>query len=188
MPIGERFDISRDLNFFFLRLPDNEVVYPQRKVHELDECLVTAFHEPKLVKPMTAGGRTIVKGQFFGIAYYIWDEWFNVIRVYDRDMEFKGYYCDIMTPIQKSCTRLAATDLFLDVFVFPDGSYSVEDEDEFERAAAQGLMDESIKRHARDAVERLVGMVKSGEFPPRCVREHPKDPMLTLRALRVPPH
>jgi predicted RNA-binding protein associated with RNAse of E/G family len=185
MPIGERFDISRDLNLFFTRLPDRETVYPQRKVHQLEECLMTAFHEPKLVKPIEAAGEVIVKGQFYGIAYYIWDEWYTVNRVYDRDLGFKGYYCDIITPIQKSCTRLALTDLFLDLFVFPDGRWSVEDEDEFEQGVRDGLMDETIERHAREAVEDLVAMVKAGEFPPRCVREHPRDPVAVLRALRI---
>ena len=171
---------------FFLRLPDRETIYPQRKVHELDECLITAFHEPRLAKPIRAAGKVVVKDQFFGIAYYLWDEWFTINRVYDREFQFKGYYCDVITPIQKSCTKLAVTDLFLDVFVFPDGSWSVEDEDEFEDAASHGLMDESIQRHAREAVDKLVGMVKSGDFPPQCVRQYPKDPLLTLRALRVP--
>jgi len=50
---------------------------------------------------------------------YLWDEWFTINRVYDREFQFKGYYCDVITPIQKSCTKLAVTDLFLDVFVFP---------------------------------------------------------------------
>jgi len=184
MPIGERFDITRDLNFFLTRLPDREVVYPQRKVHELEECLITAFHEPHLRKPIKAAGEVVARGSFYGMAYYIWDEWFNVIRVFDSDIEFKGYYCDIMTPIQKSCTKLAATDLFLDFFFFPDGRWSVEDEDEFATAAAKGLMDATIQRRARDTVEKLVAMAKAGEFPPPCVRGYPKDPVATLRALR----
>lgn len=177
-------DVTRDLTVEYTRLPDDVVRWKQWKLHEDNDALVTAFYDGDLPRPIVAGGRTVVEGSFYGITYFLWDRWYNVIRVYDEGLEFSGYYSDVMTPVQKTWTVVRATDLFLDLFVFPDGTYSVEDESEFERAVAKGTIDEGIQRKARETMDELVGMARAGTYPPECVRRFPTDPVSVLRQVR----
>ena len=184
MSVGHRFDIAKDLTFEYTVLPDEVLRWRHWKLFEDNEVLVSAFYDPDLPRPLTAGDEVILEGTFSGISYNFWDKWYNVISVYDEDLEFKGYYSDILTPIQKTWTLVTATDLFLDVFVFPDGRWTVVDEDEFEDALDRGLMDEGIARNAREAVAEISERAEAGDWPPAIVNKVPSDPIRTLRSVK----
>jgi predicted RNA-binding protein associated with RNAse of E/G family len=184
MGVGHRFDITKDLTFEYTRLPDEVVRWRQWKLMEDDQVLVSAFYDPDLPRPLKVGDQVILEGTFAGISYNFWDQWYNVISVFDEDLEFKGYYTDILTPIQKAWTLVTSTDLFIDLFVFPDGQWTVVDEDEFENAREQGLMDEGIAMNARRAIEEVSGKARAGEWPPEIVKRVPANPVRTLRSVR----
>ena len=60
----------------------------------------------------------------------------------------------------------------------------MEDEDEFETAVADGLMDDGIVKHARDALEEVVDRARSEDWPPECVKRIPSDPLRELRHVK----
>jgi predicted RNA-binding protein associated with RNAse of E/G family len=184
MTVGHRFDITKDLTFEYTILPDDVLRWRHWKLLEDREVLVSAFYDPELPRPLMAGDEMIVEGSFSGISYNFWDQWFNVISVYDEDLVFKGYYSDVLTPIQKTWTLVTTTDLFLDLFMFPDGRWKVVDEDEFEQALEKGLMDEGIARNARAAIEAMSEKARAGQWPPDIVKRFPGDPVRTLRTVK----
>ncbi|MCY3918172.1 MAG: DUF402 domain-containing protein [Chloroflexi bacterium] len=60
------------------------------------------------------------------------DRWFNIFRVSDGETGIlKGWYCNITRPPHIGSDTVAAQDLCLDVFVYPDGQTLLLDEDEF---------------------------------------------------------
>jgi predicted RNA-binding protein associated with RNAse of E/G family len=184
MSVGHRFDITKDLVFEYTVLPNEVVRWRHWKLLQNDEALVSAFYDPDLPRPLMAGDEVIVEKCFSGISYNFWDQWYNVISVYDQAFEFKGYYSDILTPIQKTWTLVTTTDLFLDMFMFPDGRWVVVDEDEFETALEDGLMDEGIARNARAAIETISAMAAAGKWPPEIVKQVPNDPVRTLKTVK----
>ncbi len=89
--------------------------------------------------------------------WFFRDRWFNVFRVSDgRDKRLKGWYCNITRPPQFGSDWIAAEDLCLDVFVYPDGRTLLLDEEEF---AALNLS-EKERRTARKAVQEIQEMVR----------------------------
>jgi predicted RNA-binding protein associated with RNAse of E/G family len=182
--IGEDYDMTRGLTLEFTRLPDRVRRWRQWKIHQDAEVMVSTFWDPDLKRPVVIDGEVLVEGRLAGITYNFWDQWFNVIRCYDRDLVFKGYYTDIITPVQKTWTLVEATDLFLDFFMHPDGSWSVQDEDEFQQALREGLMDEGVAQRARDTLDDIIGRAEAGEWPPDCVRRIPRDPERELRQVK----
>jgi uncharacterized protein len=85
------------------------------------------------------------------IEYYYDDRWYNIFEVHDRDDErIKGWYCNVCRPAVFEEGVISYVDLALDLWVSPDGSQVVLDEDEFEemnmdhklrQGALQGLKD-----------------------------------------------
>lgn len=60
------------------------------------------------------------------------DRWFNIFRVEDVESKaLKGWYCNITRPSIIGARQVAAEDLCLDVFVYPDGRTLLLDEDDF---------------------------------------------------------
>ncbi|MXZ00275.1 DUF402 domain-containing protein [Candidatus Poribacteria bacterium] len=56
------------------------------------------------------------------------------------------------------------TDLFLDLWVNPDGSYEIQDEDEFEEAIQNGAIDAKLEKKAREVLDALIAKVEDGHL------------------------
>ena len=77
-------------------------------------------------------GYTVFAPQDRFTEYFYADQWFNIMRVGTAAMgTLKGWYCNITRPATLTATDITYDDLFLDVWVQPDGTMLVLDEDEF---------------------------------------------------------
>ena len=71
------------------------------------------------------------KGDRF-LEFYYFDRWYNIFEIYDRDNgKFKGWYCNVGYPAVLEKDTVSYIDLALDLWVAPDGTQTVLDEDEF---------------------------------------------------------
>ena len=94
---------------------------------------------------------------------YFTDRWYNLYEIHDRDDDrLKGWYCNIGRPaVWESEDVLSYVDLALDLWVAPDGTQTVLDEDEF---AALGL-DPVTKAKALAALEELKRLFSESKTP-----------------------
>ncbi len=91
---------------------------------------------------------TFRRGDRF-VEHFYADRWYNVFEVHDGESDrLKGWYCNLTRPAAFHDGIVAADDLALDLFVYPDGRQLVLDEDEFadlpisgdERAAVRAAL------------------------------------------------
>ena len=70
-----------------------------------------------------------------GDVFYEWffsDHWYNIFQVHEGDTPtIKGWYCNITRPAYIDANRVYSDDLELDVFVMPNGTIILLDEEEF---------------------------------------------------------
>ena len=86
------------------------------------------------------------------VEYFHTDRWYTILELHDvGDDHLKGWYCDIARPAQIGEHEIRYDDLALDLWVAPDGSTRLLDEDEF---AAYSIDDET-RRRAWIAVDEL---------------------------------
>ncbi len=97
------------------------------------------------------------------IEIYYTDRWYNIFAIHDRDDEhLKGWYCNIGKPaVLESSHQLSYVDLALDLWVAPDRTRTVLDEDEF--AALE--LDTDTRRQAKAALEELQKLFAQGKNP-----------------------
>lgn len=103
------------------------------------------------------------RGDYFVETFYS-DRWYNVFAVHDRDSGgLKGWYCNITRPawFDPSGEHIYADDLALDLVVYPNGAWSVLDEEEF---AALALSPHE-RQMARQALEQLQRRAASRQEP-----------------------
>lgn len=95
------------------------------------------------------------KGDVFR-EWFFRDRWFNIFRVADgRSQRLKGWYCNITRPPQFGPDWIAAEDLCLDVFVYPDGKTLLLDEAEFDLLRLPG----AERAEALAAVQQIYDMI-----------------------------
>jgi len=105
---------------------------------------------------------TLRRGDRFIETYYT-DRWYNIFEIHDReDDQMKGWYCNIARPaVMEDGAIISYVDLALDLWVSPDGTQTVLDEDEF---AALDL-DTETRSRALAALEELQALFSHNKEP-----------------------
>lgn len=153
--------------------PGKEVTYYEEEFFAQDEtCLRTFKTLPEAISVHLSNAllsqNLIGPGQRVGTIskLYFFNEPFNLLIFREIDGTLLGYYSDIGEPvIQLSSTEFQMTDLFLDVWLFPDGRLLELDWDEFEEALEQKVITTAQADLARETMRRLVGETERGIYP-----------------------
>jgi len=97
-------------------------------------------------------GTSLKRGDRF-VEFFYTDRWYNIFEIHDReDDTLKGWYCNVGHPaLFEAEDRLSFIDLALDLWVAPDGTQTVLDEDEFERLH----LDAETRGKALEALDQL---------------------------------
>ena len=90
------------------------------------------------------------------------DRWYNIFEIHSvHDDHLKGWYCNIVKPASFSAAAIEQVDLALDVWVNPDGSYHVLDQDEFNTLE----LDHTTRLHAMQAVGEVIYLLYHHAVP-----------------------
>ena len=119
--------------------------------------------EARFNLPDTPFMDTFLKNNDRFVEIFYTDRWYNIFEMHDRDDDrIKGWYCNVGRPaVLEADDRLSYVDLALDLWVAPDGTQTVLDEDEF---AALDL-DADTRQHARAALEELQKLFADNKNP-----------------------
>jgi predicted RNA-binding protein associated with RNAse of E/G family len=158
------------LRLLYVRLPhtisdlSNSLIYESRRI-------IVGISETRPSKPIEFGGKIVMNTGFQGTFFILRGKWFVVSKIRDVQGKHTGYYCDIVTPLNRSKEGiLELTDLFLDLWVSPELKYKVLDEEELEQALEKSSITKLLYKKAKSELRKLVKTVKNREFPPPLVK------------------
>jgi hypothetical protein len=127
---------------------------------DISERLSLALQKQDLIPP---GKQVLSIGKT-----YFFAEPFNLLEFRGANGELLGYYSDIGEPAVKlESGDYQMTDLYLDIWLYPDGRLLELDWDEFEEAIEKQVITPEQADIARAAMKRLVFEVKRGIYPDR---------------------
>ncbi len=86
---------------------------------------------------------------------------FNIFRIGDHQGRLKGFYCNVSYAPEVDNDLIRWRDLAVDIWVRPDGSHLILDEDEFEEMDPS----EEQRKIVNDATAQLLRMLEGGEGP-----------------------
>lgn len=112
------------------------------------------------------GCTTFRQGDVF-VEFYGWERWYNVFQVARPDGTLKGWYCNVGVPptLDMPKRELSYVDLALDVWVNPDGTHQVLDEDELEALVRSGACSAEQARGAQAGRDALLALVQARALP-----------------------
>lgn len=166
--------VKGELTFAFIRLPDRRKSIKSRLLEATDDTIVLAT-ELSPSKPVDYLGEIVMDVGYWAVWFLFKGRPFDVSRVYRPDGAWTGYYVDVLEPVQWEAsdpnTVEPIIDLFLDLWVAPDGKFMVLDQDEFDAAISLRYLTSERVDHARSVLQELVAAIQRGEFPPAIVKE-----------------
>lgn len=107
------------------------------------------------------GYTTFAHGDRFRETFYT-DRWYSIFEVRSPGGVLKGWYCNVAEPATIAEGIVASRDLYLDLWVNPDGETLVLDEDEL---AADTTLDVQTRARAYQALGELQRLVRD-HLPP----------------------
>jgi predicted RNA-binding protein associated with RNAse of E/G family len=132
----------------------------REELFECERVLVTPnqavvrFQIPVDVGVVPAG--TLTLGFFWRWRNY------NLYRFASPESEILGHRFDVVSEVRIAPDRVKYLDLFLDVLVWPDDSVEIEDQEDVDRAVAEGLLTSKqlrIIQRTRDLLLRSHRMI-----------------------------
>lgn len=153
--------------------PPDRVNHFQQQLLYMDAEVIVTSQRVKPSSPIVQNGKTVLADNFAVVWFVFTGLWYDVGKVYNLNNKWTGYYCDIMKPVKRSVDATGKlncfeiTDLFLDLWINPDGTYQIQDEDEFEEAVQGGAVDAELERKAWSVMKTLIAEVKAGHLEQR---------------------
>lgn len=153
--------------------PPDRVNYFQQQLLYVDDEVIVTYQRVKPSSPIVQNGKTVLGDNFAAFWFVFTGLWYDVGKIYNLNNEWTGYYCDVLKPVKRSLdgTRkpeyFEITDLFLDLWINPDGTYEIQDEDEFEDAVQNGAIDTELEKKAWNVMKALIAEVEAGHLESR---------------------
>jgi len=165
--------LPRPVRIVYKRLPNDIREIPGVLRKATSQWLI--IESPIVVPyPMRLSRRVVADAGYLAIWFVYRGRWYDVGKFFDRERNCVGYYCDIVKPTKQLLRGMTKTtmitDLFLDLWIWPDGQYIVLDEDEFKHGLHEGHISRFLASEARKQLTLLTKKVASKRFPPEYVQ------------------
>lgn len=177
------------VHIHYRRPPDRTDVYVQELVLDRPDVKVTFQPETPIPRPVLVDGVSILDPGAPAVWFTFPGAWHDIGRFHREDGSFTGLYANILTPcllhppdVDRGILRWDTTDLFLDVWMSPDGAVRILDEPDLEAALETGWVTAAEAERARSEVNRIVDDAGKGRWPPAVVTEWTLERALERRS------
>ncbi|NJE75911.1 DUF402 domain-containing protein [Thermococcus sp. ES12] len=164
--------MGRRIHLLYRRLPNRLLEREDEIVADLGNIIVAKAKFEGMLAPLKVNGVEVIRNGYVMVYFAFIGENYDILKVYDENGEFKGLYIDVLAYTKREGNTIEMLDLFLDIFVFPNGEAFLLDEDELEMALNYGVIDKGTLDFAYSVAREILERLKRGEFPPKIVWEY----------------
>ncbi len=161
--------MKKKIHLIYRRIPNRVLERDDEVIDDLGDIVVAKSRFEGMLTPLRVNGVEVIKNGYTMVYFAFVEKNYDILKVYDTEGNFKGLYIDVLAYSKREGDTLEMLDLFLDVFVFPEGEAFLLDEDELEMALNYGLIDKETFDFAYSVAREILGKLKRGEFPPDIV-------------------
>ena len=158
------------VHIHYLRPPDREQIFTQYLISDEEGVKVTYARDLRFDPPIRIAGAVVLETGSEVIWFTFPGAWHDIGIFHRPDGSVTGTYANILTPcVFEEGGIWRTTDLFLDLWIGPEGHVVTLDEDELQYAEAKAWVDPDTARRAREEVNTLSAQAALGDWPPDIV-------------------
>ena len=156
----------------YLRPPDRREIFIQRLILDNADVKITLAENVPFDPPIRIHGKIALEAGSDAVWFTFPNKWHDIGRFHLADGRFTGIYANILTPpVIHPDGNWETTDLFLDVWINPEGKLSVLDADQLVQAEEEGWVSKAEGDRAREEVDWISTEFDQGRWPPPIVEE-----------------
>jgi predicted RNA-binding protein associated with RNAse of E/G family len=156
-------------SFEFIRPPDRHSTFESTLIEATDQHIILT-HRITPSAPLQYNGEFVMEDGYRAVWFLFKEQPYDIARMYRPDGTWTGYYVDVLEPVHwdgnDPHSLQPLVDLFLDLWIAPDGSFRVLDEDELQAAIERGVITQQQAGQARETLADVVARARRGDFPP----------------------
>ncbi|NOX64175.1 MAG: DUF402 domain-containing protein [Chloroflexi bacterium] len=141
-----------------------------------DGALIEEFWWAKLDAPLRNALGVMADDGWVWVRFWLPDHDAVLDKVFDADLQFVGAHIDVTTPITLEGNAWVTTDLWLDIWLTPDGRVIVLQEEEFEKALSEGYIASEDASWAEQQVREITRRIAARSFPPQWIAQYAPSP------------
>ncbi len=164
------------------RPPDRCDIFVQDLVVDTAEHKITLHEHTPVTSDLKIGDQVIYEPGAPIVWFVFPGRWYDLGRFHLRDSTFTGYYVNLITPVEIDGNTWTMYDLCLDLWVFPENTPHVLDQDEFDEAVDHHWIDQATAGRARRELDALLEDVSAGRWPPSPVADFGLQRIRTLHS------
>src|SRR5947209_840365 len=154
--------LTTRFSFDLIRLPNRRYRF-ESELLRADAEIIVLRHEIQPSKPFVFGGEEVI-GPGYGAVWFLFQgQPYDIGLFYRPDGTWTGFYIDILEPVRWDMKEVPVidplVDLALDIWIAPDGSYQVLDQDEYDVSVERGDLSPAQAAHACSALNALVASI-----------------------------
>lgn len=157
------------IHLIYRRIPNRSLEREDELIADFGDVVVAKSRFEGMLTPLRVEGIEVIRNGYTMVYFAFVGKNYDVLKVYDENGNFKGLYVDVLAYTRREGNTIEMLDLFLDVFIFPDGRVFLLDEDELEMALNYGLIDKETFDFAYRVAREIMEKIRSGQFPPEVV-------------------
>ncbi|WP_457753596.1 DUF402 domain-containing protein [Thermococcus sp.] len=161
--------MNQKIHLIYKRILNRVLERYDELIADLGDIIVAKSRFYGMLAPLHVNGVKVIENGYTMIYFAFIGRNYDVLKVYDEEGNFKGFYVDVLAYTKRYNNTLEMLDLFLDIFIFPNGEAFLLDEDELEMALNYGLIDKETFDFAYKIANGIMNAVKEKRFPPKIV-------------------
>ena len=166
----------RNVRILYLRPPDRRESFVQRLILDTPEVKVTLAQNVPFDPPIRIQGEVVLEKGSDAVWFTFPGSWHDIGRFHRADGTFTGIYANILTPpIIRPGGEWETTDLFLDVWINPQGYLALLERDPLEEAENEGWISSETAARARAEAAWIREEFEADRWPPAVVHEWTLD-------------
>lgn len=160
------------IHLIYRRIPNRVLERDDEVIADLGDVIIARSEFKGMLAPLKVNGVEVIKNGYAMIYFAFVGKNYDILKVYDGEGNFRGLYVDVLAYTRREGETLEMLDLFLDIFIFPNGDAFLLDEDELEMALNYGVIDRETFDSAYQVAREILKKLKRGKFPPEIVWEY----------------
>ncbi len=140
------------------------------------ESLLEEFWWGELAAPLVGDAGIIADSGWLWARCWLTDTETVLDRIFDASQVPVGIHVDVTLPIMRATRQWYTTDLYLNIWITPQGQVTLHRESEFEQACDELRLTQGDIETAEAHVRELTRLIAAHRFPPAWVMHYRPSP------------
>jgi predicted RNA-binding protein associated with RNAse of E/G family len=159
------------INFRYKNLWGEEKRREMDIIFQDNTMMIAQYTIENTQQPLIMNDEHVLENGFTAVSFIEFGKWYIIDKIFNLEATPTGYLAKLATPVEENMTFISTMDLFIKFWITPQNEYQLYGNKVFKEVTANGLMDQTVKTHAQEAMKDLLSRIEQQKVPTHFMKE-----------------